>query len=146
MNGNIQQKALGDTNGAKAELIYYEKDTWLGSLKSLEKRNDQKKIDVEIITLDHFCHTHQIFPDIIKIDTEGFEFEVLKGGFNVLKEKRPLIIFESNSEAQRDLIFDFFTELDYSLKPVSASSLNNLIKYKKSEFILSRETNFLGHP
>jgi FkbM family methyltransferase len=146
LDGNIQQKAVGETNGGKAELTFYEKDTWLGSLKNLEIRNDQKKINVDLISLDQFCYQNKIFPDIIKIDTEGFELEVLKGGLNLLKEKRPLIIFESNTQTERDLIFDLLAELGYCVKPVSVSSLSNNVTFNKREFNYSNESNFLACP
>lgn len=42
------------------------------------------------ISLDEFCETHNIFPDIIKMDIEGFELDALKSMNNVLS-KRPAL-------------------------------------------------------
>ena len=43
--------------------------------------NDEKSIDVEIITLDDFCLKNNInHIDILKIDVQGAELDVLKGG------------------------------------------------------------------
>ena len=40
--------------------------------------------------LDEFCKAHNIFPDIIKMDIEGFELDALKAMNNVLS-KRPAL-------------------------------------------------------
>ncbi|MEK7149439.1 MAG: FkbM family methyltransferase [Patescibacteria group bacterium] len=42
------------------------------------------------VSLDEFCKTHNIFPDIIKMDIEGFELDALKAMNNVLS-KRPAL-------------------------------------------------------
>jgi FkbM family methyltransferase len=41
-------------------------------------------IDVPAETLDHFCASRQIRPDVIKIDVEGAELDVLVGGRETL--------------------------------------------------------------
>lgn len=48
-------------------------------------------MEVDIITLDDYCQQHQIQPSCIKIDVEGFEFQVLKGTTETLKKFRDTI-------------------------------------------------------
>lgn len=43
-------------------------------------------------TLDTFCHTRGIQPDVIKIDVEGAEFSVLEGALDILAEAKPLLV------------------------------------------------------
>ena len=43
-------------------------------------------------TLDTFCRTRNIRPDIIKIDVEGAEFAVLEGAREILTAARPLLV------------------------------------------------------
>lgn len=43
-------------------------------------------------TLDTFCHSREIRPDVIKIDVEGAEFSVLEGALKILTEARPLLV------------------------------------------------------
>jgi FkbM family methyltransferase len=46
--------------------------------------------DIEMRTLDSF----NLKPDFIKIDTEGYEFNILRGGEMTVKEFKPTIIVE----------------------------------------------------
>ena len=59
----------------------------LGSKKETDKAT--------IITLDNFVKIHNISKvDFIKLDVDGFEFSVLNGGLNFLKNTKPPIFME----------------------------------------------------
>ena len=49
---------------------------------------------VAMDTLDSYCEKHQIRPDFIKIDVEGNELKVFKGGVGVLQKYKPKILVE----------------------------------------------------
>lgn len=51
---------------------------------SVDNKYDFKKIEVDCITLDQFCSDSCISPDILKLDVQGAELEVLKGGDKLL--------------------------------------------------------------
>ena len=58
-----------------------------GEKKSTEKSN--------LLTLDEFIVSNKISNvDFIKLDVDGFEYNVLRGGMNFLKEKKPPIFME----------------------------------------------------
>ena len=44
----------------------------------------------QAISLDDFCEEHNVFPDIVKMDIEGFELDALKAMHNILL-KRPAL-------------------------------------------------------
>ena len=68
-------------------------------------------INVRRETMDSFI-TEKTKPHLIKIDVEGHENEVLRGGKNCLKNNKPLIIMESFPPKQEQAI-DFLQEFGY---------------------------------
>ena len=44
--------------------------------------------------LDNFTFDNKISPNFIKIDVEGFEFEVIKGMLYTLKNFQPILMIE----------------------------------------------------
>lgn len=50
--------------------------------------------EVAITTLDEYCNRHQLIPQFLKIDVEGNELNVFKGGTNILKQHKPKILVE----------------------------------------------------
>ncbi len=57
-----------------------------------------EEINVELRTLDSVVPTDTKI-DFIKIDVEGAEFGVFKGGINLLKRNKPIILFECGKGA-----------------------------------------------
>ena len=66
-----------------------------------------------IKTLDSFNFQNV---DFIKIDVQGFELEVLKGGYKTLKENNPIICIEENIPDLKDSeVYNFLIGLNYKL-------------------------------
>jgi FkbM family methyltransferase len=82
-----------------------------------------KETLVEVKTLDQFCHDENIEQiDILKSDTQGFDFEVFKGAESTIRAKKiGLIYFEIIfSDMYKDLpsfgqVYDFLTSRDFLL-------------------------------
>lgn len=49
-------------------------------------RFDIKQTVIEITTLNHYCETKNVIPDILLIDTQGSEYDILKGSDVILKD------------------------------------------------------------
>jgi len=82
--------ALSDCDGtAKMGVVPGE-----SGLSSLARDQDVgiEKHSVQTCRLDSLKYPK---PDFIKLDVEGYEFEVLKGGLNALMAKKPMIMFEN---------------------------------------------------
>jgi len=63
----------------------------------LENRKKYDKIEnIKVVNLDNFLRKEKKI-DFIKIDVEGFEFQVLKGIKNILKIKKPKMVIEFSS-------------------------------------------------
>jgi len=118
-NVRIEGVALND----KAGQVCFHKDSYTsatgmisnGDTPWVEKYlgHATTTIDVRRETLDSFV-TEQTKPHLIKIDVEGHENEVLRGGKSCLKSDKPLIIMESFPPKQEQAI-DFLKDLGYSV-------------------------------
>jgi FkbM family methyltransferase len=82
----------------------------------------QNANNIPAITLDDYCVQQGLKRvDFIKIDTDGHEFEVLRGAGKTIAEHHPVIIFEVGVYAMKEqgITFDhylaFFEELSYKL-------------------------------
>lgn len=75
--------ALGSKSEKKSIKVFEEKNSVLNSL-NVSAMNSAANAVTEIInvsTIDEYCTSNNILQiDLLKIDTEGFEIEVLKGG------------------------------------------------------------------
>ena len=87
-NVNIYQLGLSDTN---EELNFYE-ETNAGEQSSFiisSYHQNYKTTKVHVQRLDNFCNDKGIeFIDLLKIDCEGFDYKVLIGAINMLKQDR----------------------------------------------------------
>jgi FkbM family methyltransferase len=75
-----------------------------------------------IMTIDNFCEQRQIHRvDLIKIDTDGHEFQVLWGASKTLSNARPHIVFEAGLYTMEekgitfDRYFDYLASFGYRL-------------------------------
>lgn len=125
-------KAVG-ANTATGYLNFPENETWLGTISA--SGNDIHK--VPIISLDNFSEKN-LLPDLIKIDTEGFELNVLKGSKRLIIKQKPFIIFESLED--KDKIYNFFESLKYVIL-----DLKSYAKLNQNEFHVLNG-NFLACP
>ena len=83
-----------NTSNSKSEKASFSKDT--DKLTFYEQENSIK-INTEVITLDSFFKNNPKLIDekeldFIKIDTEGFELEVIIGAKNLIEKKKPKFI------------------------------------------------------
>ncbi|MDA1023360.1 MAG: FkbM family methyltransferase [Proteobacteria bacterium] len=82
--------ALSDRDGT-AQMGVVSGSSGLASL-ARDQDIDSEKHAVQTCRLDSLKYPK---PDFIKLDVEGYEFEVLQGGLNALMAKEPMIMFEN---------------------------------------------------
>lgn len=87
--------ALGEKDGVVS--FHEAENSTMGSLAVEGYRGQQGQvIQVVCRTLDSIVEEMNLAPDFIKIDVEGFEHQVLKGGERTLSKFRPQIVLEAN--------------------------------------------------
>lgn len=99
-----------------------------------------EKIKVEVKRLDEVI-PKDVKIDFIKIDVEGGEFDVMRGGEKLLANHKPLLIFEFGKGAsdfynvKPSELFEFLSKLDYSVytleKFVNQKTPFNLNSFEK---------------
>jgi len=114
----------------------YENESNIGAFsldKEVREHNDYLcstkgvKQKVDVLTLDSKIHDTNIA--LIKIDVEGMELEVIKGGLELLKNNSyPPILFESwESKAwfkpRRQELFNFLEDLGYEIQSFGEDNL-----------------------
>jgi len=60
-----------------------------------------RKVQVETVSIDHFCVTEKLIPSVVKIDVEGAELMVLQGMDDVLRQAMPILIVEYGAGVPR---------------------------------------------
>jgi FkbM family methyltransferase len=95
----IEHLALSNSSG---QTILYLPTDVPGKLTSpgatiVKHEQDENFINsekVNISTLDEYCLQYQLIPSLLKVDVEGNELNVFKGGEALLKKHRPKILVE----------------------------------------------------
>lgn len=83
---NKHMTALGSCDRQKAESWLNEKTVYFFDADKLKI----EKITIDIQTLDSF----HLQPDFIKMDVEGFEYQVLLGSSTTINDNRPILLIE----------------------------------------------------
>ena len=96
-NVTMEQLAVGCQEGFANMFVCLNRKGSYSSLRPpVESVKARKKIiQVPIINLDSYVHRNNIqHLDLMKIDVEGGELDVLKGGLMVLRKLRPIVMCE----------------------------------------------------
>lgn len=98
------------------------------------QKNFTEKISVKVKKLDDYCHSNNINKiNLIKIDTQGFEEEVLNGALNLIKENKIDII-----ELELVLGFAYKKTLSfYSIEKILNEHSYKLIAIRNSGNVIS---------
>lgn len=139
---HIQECALAETRGS-ARFQYVQNAPAYSGLKRRTYAVDNpaiEEIEVSVRTLDSFL-PEMPRVDFLKIDVEGAELGVLRGGLNLLQTRRPLVIFECGLGASDHYgteptdIHTFFTrDCGYQLM-----TLKNFLSASESEGLQASE-------
>ncbi len=63
-------------------------------LKGRSGRDELKTAMVTIDSIDHYCASKSISPEVIKIDVDGYEQKVIAGGLETFRKNWPFIMLE----------------------------------------------------
>ena len=139
-NIKIVPKALGNEEGS-VDIFLHSQDSGLSSLvyKGGSKKKEtilQGIMDIELKDVSSV--------DLIKIDVEGYEYEVLTGATKTLQKFSPPIVFEFTPHMYETLevgrsikILTFFFDLGYSLSVLDQTEQEEITPENMGTFVKS---------
>jgi FkbM family methyltransferase len=150
-NVNCFQKAISDS---EEKIVFYEFPNLHSEYNSSDvsqfenenwfKDSVPQKVEVNATTIDLIAENEGIRPRIIKIDVEGAELNVIRGGLNYIKKYSPIIVMEylepqrkndTHKEALKILLSvgykSYLIEQDGNL--ISIDDIDNYLILKKLE-------------
>ena len=146
-NVTIVNKGLGDKTERRP--LYYSEAALAEGTASLKYA--EGRVASECVTLDTIDNLipELPIPDFIKIDVEGYQLEVLRGGEQCLKTHTPLLMVElkdvgeTNREDYNE-IEKYIASLGYSLYEIGKYRLkrcSHISESKKRNFFLANENS-----
>jgi FkbM family methyltransferase len=144
VNGNstswkIEMLALGD----KEDFLWFTSDRDTMN-QIVDSEYVGPKIKVSVITLDGYCNSKQTLPNLIKIDAEGFDENVVRGGQNSLSNDHvKALIIESDTKVVKEILleggFEPFVYEPFSRRLTKGYNTgSNQIYIKDLEFVKQR--------
>ena len=152
---DVHQVALGNADG-NVKFYVDVVQSGYSSLSRPAERDSAKivEINVRMTSLDKLPNLTAV--DAIKIDVEGAELEVLRGGIGTINKNRPIIMYESGPSANGQLDaekapqWQFFRDNNYVLVVPNRLAHNDvgLSKegYMESHLYPRRTTNYFAIP
>ncbi len=124
--------AVSDSVG-KAN-FYQTDDNAYSSLKDTQRKEVISKVEVDLITIDAFMIREKLPKiDLIKIDVEGFDTEVIKGGLKTFQEFKP------------DIFIEIYKGINSNPDPLETINLLLNIGYKAFLIVDGKLTPFVEH-
>lgn len=147
---DVRRQAVADVPGQTAFTVVPGRLTRSGISATLDLSVDAdvEEIEAEVTTLDDALPA-DYRPALVKVDVEGGELGVLRGGQRVLGELRPILALEHQygrtPAPERTLaIHDLLDGLGYELRTIAGGSLE---RQRFADVVAARaEWNFLAYP
>lgn len=106
-----------------------------------ESNTNQNSQAISSTTIDQICKENKFAPDFIKVDTDGFDLEVIKGASQVLKQYKPFLLFEMDPFGDVDYVekttklFSTLVTSVYSTVIVYDNIGNLVLVLKQDQFV-----------
>ncbi len=85
----LRQAAVGAVEGRSGGTLFAD-----GTVVPGSNDPDGEAAEMSMTTVDREVETLGIVPDLLKIDVEGYEYEVLQGARRLLRERKPVLCLE----------------------------------------------------
>lgn len=114
-NGTVVSKAVSATNGtAKFDS---------GHDRSEGRISEDGEVEVQCVSLDSFCEKGNPFPDLIKMDIEGTEYDALCGAMKILAHKKPTLFLATHGLEVHRACCELLSALEYDIELLGSNEL-----------------------
>lgn len=96
---------------------------------SAEQDADVQVVKVPVITLDSFFENETLLPNFVKIDVEGFEWNVIQGFQKTIERGHPSLMIEIQADA--DKLIPYFKSVGYTIFNDKMKEINTIEEYVK---------------
>lgn len=135
--------ALSDQLGEK-NMYFYDKQNW-SSFTQNPDGNIVEERKISTLTLDEFVKRTNFHPSFIRMDVEGHEYEIIKGGVDTLKKTKNLKIFVEMhppllSKEKIKFVIDTLQNNNFKIIAVFQEISPDLYRFKKIiDYICEKE-------
>jgi FkbM family methyltransferase len=95
----------------------------VSSVTANDEADVREPMAVRAITLDEFVDRESARPDLLKVDADGSEPAILRGGAGMLKRDRPVVICEVLEDSEAGDLERLLPEIDYRSFLMTSSGL-----------------------
>jgi len=145
---HLEAVALGN-KASNIELWFPKDETWLGSVDPRIKDTLQSQYTltsqiVRVVKLDDYLENFRGHRVLLKIDTEGSEYQILQGAIQTLQECKPLLMFECLAGENRGDVFDLLDGQAYTIHNLAYNGSFTSPAHTHNSFVSSLQNNFVG--
>lgn len=97
LNKHLYLENIEAVNVALSEINQKERLTKYQDFIIDPKTDNAAEDKIDFLTLDSYCNANNLFPDLIKLDVEGYEGKIIQGARGVLSQHKPVILLELHS-------------------------------------------------
>lgn len=142
-NIKVISNLVGSSNKENVDFFELSDPSGMNASIKNDKTNEYKKKSRNQINLDTFCKTESVNPDIIKIDVEGYEYEVLDGAKEIISSSKPVIFLSvhpkqlSKLNSSIEELSKLISQLNYKCLEIDGNEVN---EFKLAEYVLLPKT------
>ena len=152
-NVTVVADLVGEKCDDSANSYQSASDSGMNTITDTGRRKGYKRTVVKQITLDEFCNLHDLQPQLIKIDVEGAELRVLKGGAKVLRQYMPTIFLSvhprhiAESGGSTEELEGFIEKIGYRVSDLDGNKVRptELTEYIVSPALYQATATRKGH-
>ena len=139
-NVKIVDKIVSSKTMSNVRFYEASETTGMNSIIKINEKNVTTMKKMKSISLDDFCESEDLKPDILKVDIEGSEVDLLIGARKIISKHKPIIFLSYHAKHLKELGYkrNAMIKIIKELRYVAYDENHNKIeKFTNKEYILA---------